>query len=81
MTDVEIGALEVGVSSTGVRVEAGLAVDWAPGKLQEANPRLKAMTAIQKRFLIDSSFSIRIVTGRWCDDNSPSVFCFRLANF
>jgi hypothetical protein len=81
LTGVVIDVLEVGVSSTGVRVEAGVAVDWGPGKLQEATPRLRAMTAILKQFLIDSSFSIRIVTGRWSGYNSPSVFCFRMADF
>jgi hypothetical protein len=47
MTDVEIGVLEIGVSSTGVRVDAGVAVGWAACKLQASNPRFSRMTAIQ----------------------------------
>jgi hypothetical protein len=62
-------------------VDVGVAVDWDPGRLQADNPRFKMRTAIQTRFLIDSSFFVRIVTGRLNDDNSPSVFFFRLTDF
>jgi hypothetical protein len=64
LTGVEIEVLEIGVSSTGVRVDAGVAVGWDFGRLQAVSPRFRMRTAIQTRFLIDSSFSIRIVTGR-----------------
>jgi len=46
-TGVSEEVLEVGVSSMGVGVEAGAAVGWDLGKLQDDNPRLKTMTAIQ----------------------------------
>jgi len=47
---------DVGVSSTGMGVDAFVSVGWDVGKLQDDNPRFNTMTAIQKRFLIDSSF-------------------------
>ena len=58
--------LEVGVSSIGVRLDAGVSVVWEAGRLQDDTPMRAAMTAIQKRFLILSSFSRRIVLVGHC---------------
>jgi hypothetical protein len=56
-TGVEVGLPDVGVSSSGVRVDAGVSVVWEAGRLQDDTPMMAVMTAIQKRFLILSSFS------------------------
>jgi hypothetical protein len=47
-TGVRVNMLEVGVSSTGVGVDAGAAVGWDLGKLQDDNPRFNTITAIQR---------------------------------
>jgi hypothetical protein len=48
--------LDVGVSSSGVRVAAGVSVVWEAGTLQDDTPMTIAMLTIHKRFLILSSF-------------------------
>jgi hypothetical protein len=47
-TDVTIGLLDVGVSSRGVRVDAGGAVVGDAGRLHDDIAKRAAMTAIQK---------------------------------
>jgi hypothetical protein len=56
-TDVAVGLLDVGVSSSGVRMDAGGSVAWEAGRLQDDTPMKAVRTAIQKRFLMLSSFS------------------------
>ena len=63
---VGVEMLEVGVSSIGVR--RGAAVVWRVGMLQDDIPKIAVMTTTHKRscpvdtrFLIYSSFSLRIV--------------------
>jgi hypothetical protein len=46
-TGVGVGLLDVGVSSSGVRVEAGVSVVWDAGRLQDDTPMMAAATAIQ----------------------------------
>src|SRR5215207_10712244 len=72
--NVGVELLDVGVSGRGVRVDAGVSVVWEAGRLQDDSPMRAAMTAIQKRFLMLSSFSLRIVIAGWRYRNSPSVF-------
>jgi hypothetical protein len=71
---VEVGLLEIGVSSSGVMMDGGTSVVSEAGRLQDDTPMRAVTTAIQKRFLILSSFSRRMVLVdlRYC--NSPSVF-------
>src|SRR5215217_7816631 len=75
-TNVGVGLLAIGVSSSGVRVDmdTGVSVVWEGGKLQDDTPMSTVMTASQKRFLMLSSFSTRIVLVRLLSCNSPSVF-------
>jgi hypothetical protein len=40
--------LDIGVSSTGAGVDVGISVGRDVGKLQDDNPRLSKMTAIQR---------------------------------
>jgi hypothetical protein len=56
-TGVGAGLLDVGVSSIGVGVEAGISVVWEVGRLQDDTPMMAAIRALQMRFLIVSSFS------------------------
>jgi len=56
MTGVGTEMLDVGVSSTGEGTDVDTCFSWDVGKLQDDNPRLNRITAIQKRFLISSSF-------------------------
>jgi hypothetical protein len=62
-TGVNVEVLDVGVSSTSVEPDTGIPVVCVVGKLQDDSPRMAAMMAIQKRFLILSSFSIESYTG------------------
>jgi hypothetical protein len=67
--------LEVGVSSTGVTVAAGVSVAWVAGIVQNDTPMTVAMLRIHKRLLMFSSFvSTLIVIGLSGYRNSPSVF-------
>jgi hypothetical protein len=74
--NVGVGLLDVGVSSSDVRVDidTGVSVVWEAGRLQDDTPMSAVMTAIQKRFLMLSSFSPRIVLAGLLYCNSPSVF-------
>jgi hypothetical protein len=56
-TSVAVGLLDVGVSSSGVRMDPGVSVVWEAGRLQNDTPMRAAMREIQKRFLMLSSFS------------------------
>jgi hypothetical protein len=73
-TGVGVGLLEIGVSSSGVMMAGGTSVVSEAGRLQEDTPMRTVTTAIQKRFLILSSFSRRIVLVDLRYRNSPSVF-------
>jgi hypothetical protein len=72
-TGVEVELPEIGVSGTDVSVEAGVAAVRWDGRLQDDIPRITTRLAIQKRFLILSSFSIRIVIAGWIIGNSLAV--------
>jgi hypothetical protein len=72
-TGVDVELPDVGVSGTDVRVEAGVSVIGDAGRLQDDKPMRAAMSAIQERFLIVSSFSLRIVTARLIICNSLSA--------
>jgi len=73
---VNVGLLDVGVSSIGAGMDEGFSVVWDVGRLQDDTPRTAAMTAIQKRFLILSSFSGRIVIVPLRYGNGVDDLCF-----
>jgi hypothetical protein len=64
---------DVGVPGMDVGVEAGVSVIREDGRLQDDTPMTATRLAIQKRFLILSSFSIGIVIAGLIIGNSLSV--------